>query len=221
MNLQLSNVRKSFDQADSKLKILESLDLEVNSGEVVAVLGESGSGKSTLLSLLAGFDKPDGGSFLWDQKSALDWNDNQWAEFRKKSLGFVFQNYYLIPYLTALENVSLPLRLLDTAEPDVRASELLSGLGLKARLDHLPSQLSGGECQRVAIARALIHNPQLLLADEPTGSLDARTGDQVLDLLFQLLKQRKQTAIIVTHSQEVAARCDRKLTLKQGRLWPS
>lgn len=221
MNLQLVNIQKSFHQAQAELKILEHLNLEVKTGEIVAVLGESGSGKSTLLSLLAGFDKPDSGSLLWNQKSALTWKEADWSEFRKKNLGFVFQNYYLIPYLTALENVSLPLKLLNLPEADAKATELLNSLGLGARLEHLPNQMSGGESQRVAIARALIHHPQLLLADEPTGSLDARTGEQVLNLLFNLLKERQQTALIVTHSQEVALRCDRRLTLKQGRLWPT
>lgn len=219
MKLSLRQIQKSFHQADAELKILSGLDLELKSGEVVAVVGQSGSGKSTLLSLLAGFENPDRGEILWNSESASTWIESRWADFRKSSLGFVFQNYYLIPYLTALENVALPLRLLKKSDADDKARELLQSLGLGERLEHLPGQLSGGECQRVAIARAVIHEPQLVLADEPTGSLDVQTGSQVLDLLFGILKKRGQTALIVTHSREVADRCDRVLTLKEGKLW--
>jgi len=223
MTLSLQGLAKSFQQGDTQLRILEDLELNLRDSEIVAVVGESGSGKSTLLSLLAGFETPDTGLISWNGQATNDWSEDQWAEFRKRSLGFVFQNYHLIPYLNALENVALPLRLID--EPGDKASaaagELLAQLGLKQRVDHLPSQMSGGESQRVAIARALVHKPSLVLADEPTGSLDARTGKAVLDLLFSLLSDLKQTALIVTHSQEVAARCHRVLTLRQGKLWPS
>lgn len=220
MNLRLQDVAKSFRQADGDLKILENLDLEVRTGEVVAIVGESGSGKSTLLSLLAGFERPDRGRLSWDGEDAAAWDENRWAQFRKGALGFVFQSYHLIPYLTALENAALPMRLLKREGADGRARALLEGLGLGARTGHLPGQMSGGESQRVAIARALVHEPRLVLADEPTGSLDARTGAAVLELLFRLLRERRQTALIVTHSHEVAAACDRVLTLRQGRLWP-
>lgn len=219
MNLALRQIGKSFRQNENELRILENLDLEVRSGEIVAVVGESGSGKSTLLSLLAGFEKPDRGQLVWDGEPTADWSENRWAAFRKESLGFVFQNYHLIPYLTAVENTGLPLRLLGKSDSETRARGLLEGLGLSKRQSHLPNQLSGGESQRVAIARALVHDPRLVLADEPTGSLDARTGAAVLDLLFSLLKERGQTALIVTHSSEVAARCHRVLTLRQGKLW--
>lgn len=221
MKLELKSLSKSFLQGEQKLTILDSLELQLAEGEVVAVIGESGSGKSTLLSLVAGFEPPDAGDLRWNQNSSLRWSEQEWADFRKKHLGFVFQNYYLIPYLTALENAALPLRLLNDPACEEKAREALSELGLKHRLDHLPSQMSGGECQRVGIARALIHKPELVLADEPTGSLDSKTGEQVLGSLFTLLKQRRQTAMIVTHSREVAERCDRILTLRQGRLWPS
>lgn len=222
MTLQLKGLAKSFVQGESQLRILEDLNLDLSPGEIAAVVGESGSGKSTLLSLLAGFENPDAGTLLWNGEATSEWNEARWAEFRKSSLGFVFQNYHLIPYLNALENVALPLRLLGHSgnEATDRARQLLGQLGLAARETHLPNQLSGGENQRVAIARALVHRPALVLADEPTGSLDARTGQNVLDLLFSLLKQSKQTALVVTHSAEVAARCHRVLTLKQGKLWP-
>ncbi len=223
MTLSLNSLAKSFRQGDTELKILENLDLNLRQSEIVAVIGESGSGKSTLLSLLAGFETPDRGTLSWNGDATHQWNEEQWSDFRKRSLGFVFQNYHLIPYLNALENVALPLRLNGQAgEPaSIAAKNLLTQLGLGQRVDHLPNQMSGGECQRVAIARALVHKPSLVLADEPTGSLDARTGQAVLDLLFSLLTELKQTALIVTHSSEVAARCHRVLTLRQGKLWPS
>lgn len=219
MRLCLENVGKVFFQGLSRLKILDGLSLKVNPGEVVAIVGESGSGKSTLLSLIAGFEPPEEGLMQWNQDETSRWTDGQWARFRRANLGFVFQNYHLIPYLTASENVALPLRLLGREGSLAAATRLLDQLGLRDRGAHLPSELSGGERQRVAIARALIHQPELLLADEPTGSLDVKTGEQVLAVLFELLNERQQTALVVTHSQEVAARCHRVLTLKQGRLW--
>lgn len=223
MTLSMQGLAKSFRQGDTQLRILENLDLNLRDSEIVAVIGESGSGKSTLLSLLAGFENPDSGTMSWDGDSTLNWSEERWSDFRRKSLGFVFQNYHLIPYLNALENVALPLRLngRQGVEATEVARDLLTQLGLGARVDHLPNQMSGGESQRVAIARALVHKPGLVLADEPTGSLDARTGQTVLDLLFKLLTDLKQTALIVTHSHEVAARCHRVLTLRQGKLWPS
>jgi putative ABC transport system ATP-binding protein len=224
MSLTLDRIHKSFAQgASARLKILEDCSLDLKSGEIAAVLGESGSGKSTLLSLIAGFDRPDQGDLLWNGESTKTWTDDRWAEFRRKGLGFVFQDYYLIPYLTAEENVTLPLKILNSKSEagTFEAASLLQQMGLGERRSHLPAQMSGGECQRVGIARALIHRPGLILADEPTGSLDAKTGEQVSQLMFGLLRELKQTALIVTHSAEVAKRCDRVLTLKQGRLWPS
>jgi putative ABC transport system ATP-binding protein len=219
MKVRLQNISKGFLQGGNPLPILTDLALDVRDGETVAVVGESGSGKSTLLALLAGFERPDSGEIFWNGSSTSAWQEQQWARFRKEHLGFVFQNYHLIPYLTALENVALPLRLLGRAD-DQAAAALLQHLGLAHRLNHLPSQLSGGEAQRVGIGRALIHSPQLVLADEPTGSLDARTGAAVLEVFFHQMKERRQTALVVTHSSEVAARCDRVTTLREGRLWP-
>ncbi len=220
MKLELVGVNKAFRQGQVELKILQSLDLNVAPGEIVAVVGESGSGKSTLLSLVAGFDSLDSGAMKWSGVDTLSWNESTWAKFRKSNLGFVFQSYHLIPYLTAEENVALPLKLKGQTDTQSAAQLLLQRLGLGSRLHHLPHQLSGGECQRVAIARALVHSPELILADEPTGSLDINTGSQVLDILFELLGESQRAALIVTHSLEVAARCHRVLTLKQGRLWP-
>lgn len=214
MSLELRDINKSF--SGGELKILGGLDLSLKPGEILAVVGESGSGKSTLLSIVAGFEAPDSGEVLWDGVSTGGWSEDRWAAFRKENLGFVFQSYHLIPYLTAQENIALPLRLL--GRPVGGAQKWLQQLGLEARAGHLPAQLSGGEQQRVAIGRALVHRPRLVLADEPTGSLDVRTGTQVLDLLFGVLREAKQTAMLVTHSQDVAARCDRVLALRQGRL---
>ena len=221
MKVRLNGVGKSFAQGEQRLKILSDLSLDLNSGEVVAIIGASGSGKSTLLSLLAGFDVPDAGEIIWGDRSTQNWSESEWARFRREGLGFVFQHYHLIPYLTAEENVALPLRLLGQPDGERRAREKLDELGLGARARHLPRQLSGGESQRVAIARALIHTPGLILADEPTGSLDVQTGESVLDLFFAQLAGRKQTALIVTHAPDVARRCDRTLRLAEGRLWPT
>lgn len=219
MKLKLENLSKTFSQGSAALQILNGLDLMLPSGEVIAVIGESGSGKSTLLSLLAGFDRPSAGEIFWDGQAAGSWSPDDWARFRRVNLGFIFQNYYLIPYLTALENVALPLRLLgQSVNAEAEAARYLEQMGLGHRLNHLPSQLSGGESQRVGIARALIHQPKLVLADEPTGSLDSKTGTQILEALFQQLQSRQQTALIVTHSHEVADRCSRVYALKAGKL---
>ncbi len=219
MNLKLQGIAKTFHQGPTRLPILTELSLDLPAGQVAAVVGQSGSGKSTLLSILAGFEPANSGAISWNGENATEWSEDNWANFRRKNIGFVFQNYYLIPYLTAVENVALPLRLNGTRDAEPEAAALLGTLGLAQRLNHLSNQLSGGECQRVAIARALIHKPQLLLADEPTGSLDLKTGGQVLDMLFGQIRERRQTALIVTHSSEVADRCDRIYTLREGRLW--
>ena len=219
MTLKLDRIFKSYAQESNRLSILDDLSLTLNAGEVVSIIGDSGSGKSTLLSVIAGFQTPDRGAVIWGDQTTGGWTEARWAEARRRQLGFVFQSFQLIPYLTAAQNVALPLRLLRQADADGRAHATLKPLGLDHRAGHLPAQLSGGESQRVAIARALVHAPGLLLADEPTGSLDHRTGTQTLDLLFGQLRERKQTALIVTHSDAVAARCDRVLTLREGRLW--
>lgn len=222
MILSLSDVKKSYQQGSKQISVLQGLDLELNPSEIVAVIGQSGSGKSTLLSLVAGFIKPDQGRIQWqNQPDTQNWGDREWSEFRKQNLGFVFQNYQLISYLTAIENAALPLKLLKREDAISRAQELLEPLGLAARGSHLPNQLSGGECQRVAIARAIIHRPRLVLADEPTGSLDETTGEQVLDLMFSILRIHSLTAMIVTHSPDIAKRCDRVLRLHQGALCPA
>lgn len=218
MSLIIRDVNKSFSTPAGRLEILKGLGLEVKDGEAIAILGPSGSGKSTFLSLMAGLDRPDTGSIVIGNVDITKLNENQITQFRGSKLGIVFQQFHLMPHLTALENVMLPLEINGKTSDAKFAEELLASVGLKERMDHLPSQLSGGECQRVAIARALVVRPSLLLADEPTGNLDANTGKGVIDLLFSMLQKYKITSLVVTHSKEVAERCDSSYLLKDGRL---
>jgi putative ABC transport system ATP-binding protein len=222
MSIAVTGVVKNYQHAGESLHILRGLDLQVNPGEVVAVLGSSGSGKSTLLSLLAGLDVPDQGKIILDGTDLAALSVQQVTEFRGRNIGVVFQNFHLLRHLTALENVlvSLEIQGVPSAVARQQAQELLQAVGLAHRLQHFPGQLSGGECQRVAIARALCIKPKLLLADEPSGSLDAETGDMVMDVLFQMVRTYKVTMILVTHSTELAARCDRQVVLRGGTLHP-
>ena len=218
MILRVRDLYKEFPQADGPLVVLRGLNLEVAAGETLAILGESGSGKSTLLALLAGLDSPTRGSIevAGHELAALD--EAQLAQFRARRLGIVFQQYHLIGGLTALENAALPLELAGARDAAPRARAALERVGLGERLDHFPHELSGGECQRVAIARALVVEPALILADEPSGSLDARTGEVVTSLLFDLVEKQATTLVLVTHSESLAARCDRRLVLRGGVL---
>ncbi|MDJ0741677.1 MAG: ATP-binding cassette domain-containing protein [Gammaproteobacteria bacterium] len=200
------------------LDILSAIDLAVNAGEAVGVLGPSGSGKSTLLGLLAGLDRPTHGevSLLGHGLSAMD--EDERAELRAGRVGFVFQSFQLLPGMTALENVALPLQIGNKGAARTQAEALLGEVGLGERLHHLPRQLSGGEQQRVALARAFAGDPEVLFADEPTGNLDADSGARVMDLLFGLRDRVGSTLLLVTHDQTLAARCDRVLRLDAGRL---
>jgi putative ABC transport system ATP-binding protein len=218
MSLVLSDLHKSYRQGEQTLPILKGLSLSVNSGEVVAILGQSGSGKSTLLGLLAGLDRPDSGQIVINQRSLLDLTEGQRTVFRGQHIGIVFQQFHLMQHLTALENIMLPLEILKDSDPEKKASVLLGQVGLAHRSGHYPRQLSGGECQRVAMARALVTQPSLLLADEPSGNLDALTGRQVMDVFFEIVKAHSITTILVTHSIELAERCDRQLHLVDGKL---
>ena len=200
------------------LAILSGVDLEVRRGESVAIVGVSGSGKSTLLGLLAGLDVPSEGRVLLAGQDLNMLDEDGRARLRSRRVGFVFQSFQLLPSLTALENVMLPLELADSADPDRAAREMLEQVGLAARLEHYPNQLSGGEQQRVAIARAFAGGPELLFADEPTGNLDQRTGGQVIDLLFRLNHEHGTTLVLVTHDHAIADHCDRVLTLSGGRI---
>ena len=200
------------------LTILDGVDFSIATGEAFAIVGASGSGKSTLLSLLAGLDLPSGGRVLLDGVDLGRLDEDGRAALRAEKVGFVFQNFQLLPALTALENVMLPLELRGDADAEGPARQVLEQVGLGARLGHYPRQLSGGEQQRVAIARAFVTRPRLLFADEPTGNLDTVTGQQVVELLFRLNAEAGTTLVLVTHDERLAARCTRQLRLAAGRV---
>jgi len=204
--------------ADKPLVILDDINFAINASESVAIIGPSGSGKSTLLGLLAGLDVPTRGEVWLDGQSLFSLDEEGRAMLRARAVGFVFQNFQLLPGLTALENVALPLELAGRADAMDRAAHWLGQVGLDARRRHYPLQLSGGEQQRVALARAFAGDPRVLFADEPTGNLDARTGAAVIDLLFTLNSQSGTTLVLVTHDAGLAARCQRRIELAEGRL---
>lgn len=216
--LQLKKITKTFHQGDQLVEVLENINLSVNPGEQIAILGQSGSGKSTLLSIMAGLDHPDLGTIEVNQENLASISQDKLSRFRSKHIGIVFQQYHLMRHLTALENVSIPLELQHTLEPSKKAREALHSVGLSNRLDHFPSQLSGGECQRVAIARAMITEPSIILADEPSGNLDQKTGKEIMGLIFRLCRDRGQTLILVTHNHDLAKNCDRTVILSEGIL---
>lgn len=200
--------------------MLADVDLEVAPGESVAILGASGSGKSTLLGLLAGLDRPTEGEVFVEGQSLAELDEDGLARMRRGQVGFVFQSFHLLPNLTALENVRVPLELIGFEGAREQSEELLAAVGLAERMHHYPSQLSGGEMQRVALARAFGPRPRLILADEPTGNLDAATGERVLDLLFNLREEKGTSLVLVTHDPALAARADRRLRLDAGRVVP-
>jgi putative ABC transport system ATP-binding protein len=200
------------------LTILHDISFDVRAGEAVAIVGVSGSGKSTLLGLMAGLDAPSEGSIRIDGHDLFALDEDGRASLRARMVGFVFQSFQLLPAMTALENVMLPLELAGRPSADVSAREMLERVGLGERLRHYPKQLSGGEQQRVAIARAFVTEPAMLLADEPTGNLDSATGRQIIDLMFELNRERGTTLLLVTHDEGLSKRCDRVLRLAGGRL---
>lgn len=219
--LQVEGLYKSYPQVSrAPLPVLTDTTFSIHQGETVAVIGQSGSGKSTLMALLAGLDTPDRGTILLEGQDLNQLNEDRLARFRAARIGIIFQQFHLMPHLTAEENVMLPLEILKYDEEEIieRTRRILDQVGLTHRKEHLPSRLSGGECQRVAIARALVIQPALLLADEPTGNLDSATGDQVADLLFNLVDSSGMTLIAVTHNMALAHRCGRQLRLQYGRL---
>ncbi|EKP0307605.1 ABC transporter ATP-binding protein [Aeromonas veronii] len=209
---------KSVRLGQESLTILEGIDLQVNSGETLALVGASGSGKSTLLGLLAGLDLPSQGDIEILGKSLGELDEEGRARLRAEQIGFVFQSFLLLPTMTALENVMLPAELRGERDCEPRARELLAAVGLGERLHHLPPRLSGGEQQRVAIARAFMTRPSLLLADEPTGNLDSKTGEKVIELLFELNRKHGTTLVVVTHDHQLAERCQRQVVMTAGRL---
>jgi len=213
-----SGIGKVVKSGSGELAILRDIELAVTPGEAVAVVGASGSGKSTLLALLAGLDTPTRGSVRIDGQDLFQLDEDRRAELRGRMLGFVFQSFQLLPALTALENVMLPLELSGDEKAEERARQMLVRVGLGERLQHYPKHLSGGEQQRVALARAFVVRPKLLLADEPTGSLDAESGAAVIALLFELNREYGTTLVLVTHDESLAARCSRVVRLAAGRI---
>ncbi|MDF7822566.1 ABC transporter ATP-binding protein [Pontiellaceae bacterium B12227] len=217
--LTAENIERIYRVGKTDLPVLKGVSLEVNLGETLAVMGESGSGKSTLLHVLGGLDKPKSGKVQFNGQSVYDMSQARLARFRSANVGYVFQSFHLLPELDIVENVALPAMATGSRkDAKVRATELLSEVGLAERVGHRPQELSGGEQQRVAIARALMNEPDIIFADEPTGNLDSKTGEKVLNYLFQLIEARRHTLVLVTHSQEVASRCSRELFLKDGLL---
>jgi putative ABC transport system ATP-binding protein len=216
--VRVSRLTKQVAVSDGELTILDDVSFEVAAGEAVAIVGVSGSGKSTLLGLLAGLDTPTSGDVRIDGRSLYALDEDGRAALRARLVGFVFQSFQLLPAMTALENVMLPLELAGDIEALDAAVAILERVGLRDRLHHYPKQLSGGEQQRVAIARAFVRSPALLLADEPTGNLDAATGEQVIDLMFALNREKRTTLVLVTHDESLSRRCERVLRLSGGRL---
>jgi len=219
--LEVHHLSKSVGLGENQLSILTGVELVVKPAETIALIGESGSGKSTLLGILAGLDDGSEGEVLLFGQPLHQMDEEQRAELRAKNIGFVFQSFMLVPTLNTVENVQLPalLRGEHDRQSRERAAQLLMQLGLGQRLTHLPAQLSGGEQQRVALARAFNGRPALLFVDEPTGNLDRKTGDHIADLLFSMNRDFATTLILVTHDEQLAARCDRRLRLRDGKLW--
>jgi len=217
---EVRGATRTFRRGDTTVTALDNVDLTIGASEIVAVVGPSGSGKTTLLQLLGALDRPTSGHVFFEGRDLATLGDRELARLRLNDFGFVFQTFNLIPTLTALENVEAKLAPTGMAKEDLsrRAAALLEEVGLSERAQHLPSQLSGGEQQRVAIARALATEPRVVLADEPTGNLDSRTGADVVDLLTALSEERRQTVVLVTHDAEIAAKAHRSLPMQDGRL---
>lgn len=216
--IEVEGLGKEVQSGNGRLTILHDISFRVSAGEAVAVVGASGSGKTTLLSLLAGLDSPSHGrvQLAGEEISSLD--EDARAALRGRLLGFVFQSFQLLPALTALENAALPLELMNRTDASAKAGAMLSRVGLGERLNHYPKHLSGGEQQRVALARAFAVEPRVLMADEPTGNLDAATGAEIIDLMFAMNREAGTTLVLVTHDESLAARCGRVLRLAGGRL---
>ena len=218
--LSAHGLKKTYVMGSRTLEVLRGVDVEIASGDFVALRGASGTGKSTLLHLIGGLDTPNAGEIIFRGQKLSGFSEGRLTSFRNRSVGFVFQAYHLLPELTALENVCLPARVarVSAGTAEQRARELLDRVGLSAREDHKPAELSGGEQQRVAIARALVNNPELLLADEPTGNLDSRTGGEIIELLKSLRTGKQTTLVIATHDERVAAHAQRSIQLVDGQI---
>jgi putative ABC transport system ATP-binding protein len=214
----LADVHLTLISAAGPVKILRGVDLSVQAGRSISVIGPSGSGKSTLLSVVGGIERPTSGAVAVDGQDLNAFNEDDLASFRGREMGILFQSFHLIPTMTALENVAVPLELAGATDAFDRAKEGLAAVQLSARGDHYPGQLSGGEQQRVALARALANQPKLLLADEPTGNLDQSTGSDIVDLMFSIQREREMTLLLITHDSGLAARCDHRYRMADGRL---
>ena len=218
MAVALTDLQLSLGAGAARVHILKGISLNIRRGEIVSLVGPSGSGKSTLLMVLAGLERPDSGRVVVAGQDLTSYGEDKLARFRGRNVGIVFQSFHLAPTMTALENVALPLELAGAADAFARAAAELAAVGLADRAGHYPAQLSGGEQQRVAVARAIVANPPLLVADEPTGNLDEATGASIIDLLFALRRERGSTLVIVTHDNNLAARCDRVIRIRSGRI---
>jgi putative ABC transport system ATP-binding protein len=216
--IELYKVSKIVPSGAEMLTILHSLDLMIPDGQFISVIGPSGSGKSTLLGLIAGLDEPTSGEIRIDGQDITTMNEDELAEIRGRKIGFVFQSFHLIPSLTALENILVPMEIAGARDARKRAQHLLEDVDLVARAHHYPSQLSGGEQQRVAIARAFANDPSIMLADEPTGNLDSHNGRHVFDLMVEMNRKRNATLVLVTHEHDLAVAADRQISLRDGRV---
>ena len=216
--VEARDITKTYSIGEREICVLDNVSLSVLEGDFLVVAGSSGSGKTTLLSLLSGLDKPSSGRVLLEDRDITDTSEDDLAPLRNEIIGFVFQAFHLVPSLTALENVMFPAELKHDSQARAKALELLRRVGMEARSENFPHQLSGGEMQRVAMCRAVINNPKIIFADEPTGNLDSENGRAVLDLLVEFQKERRTTLVLVTHSQEIAAMADRVIVLKDGRI---
>lgn len=216
--IEIKGIKKGYQITKSnRLEVLKGFDLNIYKSEIAAVVGKSGAGKSTLLHILGTLDRPDEGKMLFEDTDVFTLNDKEIANFRANDIGFIFQFHHLLPEFTALENVTIASRIAGNYD-ETKARDLLNEVGLSDRINHKPSELSGGEAQRVAIARALVNSPKIILADEPTGNLDSENADAVIELIFNLREKFKQTFVIVTHNEEFAMKCDRIIKMVDGKI---
>lgn len=216
--LELQDIYLNYKTENSLVEVIKGVNLKINSGENVAVVGKSGSGKTSLIMLIAGLEKATSGKIIFEDQDISAYSEDELADLRKRKIGVVFQSFYLIPNYTALENVSLVLEINKIENAQKKSAELLEQFGLKDRLNHFPSQLSGGEQQRVAIARSIILSPKLILADEPSGNLDSENSKLIINLLFKYSKQNNSSLILVTHDQSIAKECDKIIEIKDGKI---
>ncbi|CAN1606515.1 SalX ABC-type antimicrobial peptide transport system, ATPase component [Candidatus Pelagibacterales bacterium] len=216
--LELQDIHLNYKTESTAVEVIRGVSLKINSNESVAIVGKSGSGKTSLIMLIAGLERPNSGKIIFEGEDISQYSEDRLADIRKRKIGIVFQSFYLIPNYTALENVSLVLEINKVPDAKKKSMELLEQFGLKDRINHFPSQLSGGEQQRVAIARSIVLNPKLILADEPSGNLDSENSKLIMSLLFKYCKQNSSSLVLVTHDQMLAKECDRIIEIKDGKI---